>query len=443
MNFGYFVISKLHIWHLKHDLDELITAGILTEDTAQQIRQYYHRQAPDGGSRMLLIFGVLGALLVGLGVVLIVAHNWDTLPQWAKTLLAFTPVLLGQAAGAYALFSKKESVAWKEASATFLVFAIGACISLISQIYHLPGSMAGFLLVWCLLTLPILYIFPSTMTSLLYWIGITAYGVEQGYGFRETDPNYYPLLLGAALPFYYKMTQEKPLANATRFHHWLAPLSATILLGTLANTHGELMTIAYVALFGAWYWVGKTTLIPANQTFNGYVVIGTLGLVSLLTALTFRDFWVNLFFEKITVADLFTTREGWVILTIYLITAMGLYVTGLFRDWRSVLPTLASLAIFFVLLIGLHQIVFAVVLANLLLLGLGISNVWKGIQQDHLGILNIGLLTITALIIARFFDTDLSFVFRGVLFVMVGIGFFAANYLTIQKEKTCLIAVYK
>jgi hypothetical protein len=59
----------------------------------------------------------------------------------------------------------------------------------------------------------------------------------------------------------------------------------------------------------------------------------------------------------------------------------------------------------------------------------------EGIRYDHLVILNYGLITVTALITCRFFDTDLNFVFRGLLFIFIGAGFFAANYFMLQKRK--------
>jgi hypothetical protein len=45
------------------------------------------------------------------------------------------------------------------------------------------------------------------------------------------------------------------------------------------------------------------------------------------------------------------------------------------------------------------------------------------------------LLIITALIACRFFDTDFSFVVRGLVFIGVGVGFFATNYYMIKKRK--------
>jgi len=71
------------------------------------------------------------------------------------------------------------------------------------------------------------------------------------------------------------------------------------------------------------------------------------------------------------------------------------------------------------------------------LLLLGVYHIGLGTQRDHLGILNFGLLIITAQIICRFFDTDLSFTVRGLLFLVVGAGFFLTNiYLIRRRQKT-------
>jgi hypothetical protein len=77
----------------------------------------------------------------------------------------------------------------------------------------------------------------------------------------------------------------------------------------------------------------------------------------------------------------------------------------------------------------------ATVVANLAVLATGIGFIYKGINQSHFGLLNFGLLIIAILTTCRFFDTDMSFAIRGLLFVLVGIGFFAANYFLAKKKK--------
>jgi hypothetical protein len=89
-----------------------------------------------------------------------------------------------------------------------------------------------------------------------------------------------------------------------------------------------------------------------------------------------------------------------------------------------------------VFFIGISNPPLGAILMNLLVLAVAIFVIRRGLQMNHLGILNYGLLIITALVLCRFFDTDLSFVLRGLLFVGVGAGFFFANSLLMKKRKT-------
>jgi hypothetical protein len=77
----------------------------------------------------------------------------------------------------------------------------------------------------------------------------------------------------------------------------------------------------------------------------------------------------------------------------------------------------------------------AMLLVNLMLFVLGIHYIRKGSQVDHLGILNYGLLILAAVITCRYFDSDMSFLVRGITFVLVGAGFFAANYMQLKKRR--------
>ena len=73
---------------------------------------------------------------------------------------------------------------------------------------------------------------------------------------------------------------------------------------------------------------------------------------------------------------------------------------------------------------------------NILIFIVGIMTILKGVKLNHLVILNFGLLMITAIIIARFFDTDFSFVVRGVVFILIGVLFFIANIWMLKTRKS-------
>jgi hypothetical protein len=59
--------------------------------------------------------------------------------------------------------------------------------------------------------------------------------------------------------------------------------------------------------------------------------------------------------------------------------------------------------------------------------GLGLLVCRDGLQRGRVGTMNFGLLLISAVLVARFFDVDWSFVVRGVAFVILGLTFLGVN----------------
>lgn len=152
---------------LVEELPELIRNQVISEEVAINIRNYYVTRQADSPNKLFTVFGVLGSLLVGLGIILIFAHNWDGFSRLLKTVLAFFPLILGQLLTAYAIFREKSSV-WKEATGTFLFFAVGSSIALISQIYNIPGDLGTYVLTWIVLCFPLIYILKSNAVAMLH-----------------------------------------------------------------------------------------------------------------------------------------------------------------------------------------------------------------------------------------------------------------------------------
>ncbi|KUO64569.1 MAG: hypothetical protein APF83_06870 [Lutibacter sp. BRH_c52] len=392
----------------------------------------------DSTNRLFIIFGILGAILVGLGIIMIIAHNWDELSKTTKTFFALLPLVGGQLLCLFTLIKKQDSVAWRESSAAFLFFSVGVSISLVSQIYNIPGDLSSYLLTWMLLCLPLIYVMNSSITSLLYIVGITFYAGETGYWSQpQSEAYFYWLLLLAVLPHYYLLFKKKPESNFVVFHHWLVPLSIIISLGTVADKTGSLMYIAYFSLFGLLYLVGNSVIFAQQKTRNnGYKILGTLGSIILLLTLSFDWFWDALRKRDFQFNEVITSPEFFAAVVLSLL-AGGLLLFQLksksIRDMKPVAPVFILFILTFI--IGLSSSI-AVVLINFFVFAIGILTIKDGAKKDHLGILNFGLLIITALVICRFFDADLSFVFKGILFVSVGVGFFAANSWMLKKRKT-------
>ena len=207
----------------KSELNELVEADIISSDTAQKITAYYRSKEEAKPNRLFTIFGVLGALLSGLGIILIIAHNWDDMSRNLKTFLAFLPLVLGQVACAFSLI-KKKGPTWVEASTTFLVLSVGATISLVSQIYNIPGNMSNFLFVWIAITAPLIYLLRSKLAIILHLVLITWYACNLGYSYKGPIPWWYLLFLAWTIPYYLQLQKTAFQSHIIGVLNWLIPL---------------------------------------------------------------------------------------------------------------------------------------------------------------------------------------------------------------------------
>lgn len=422
---------------IQKDIQELLEAHIIGNETAEKIKDYYENKQTFSVNKLLIVFGIFGAVLVGLGIILIIAHNWDELPKMLKTLFAFIPLLAGQIICARVILKKDNNTAWVESSAAFLFFALGASISLVSQIYHIEGELSSFILTWMLLILPAVYLLKSSIISLLYIIGITYYACETAYWtYTGEESIIYWLLLSAIMPYYYILYKKKPDSNFMNFHNWLIPISLVISLGILAHEQEQLMQVSYMSMFGLFILTGNLSSFKSNKIINkGYLIVGSLGTMGMLLFLSFNFFWEDLNYNNLQFLELIMSAE---FISIIIFSGLASYL--LFKqkkESKSILEKPEEYTFLLFILIFIVGIFtdFAVILVNILVFAIGIATIYKGAKKDNLGILNYGLLIISALITCRFFDTDLNFVLRGLLFITVGAGFFIANYRMLKNRK--------
>lgn len=425
---------------IQNDLTELLENKIISEDTASGIRNYYKNKSGKSENKLFIIFGILGALLTGLGIILIVAHNWDEFSLTVKTVFAFIPLITGQLICGFVLFKKIDSTVWRESSTVFLFFAVGTCISLISQIYHIEGELSNYILTWMALCIPLVYIMRSSSASLLYIIGITFYAVDTGYsGSHDIMSFIFWIMLMLIIPYYIMLIRRSDKSNFLYVHNVFIPLSLIITLGTISEYNSEIMYLAYMYLFSIFIILSNTNFSSDKVKSSGALTFfGISGILFILFVLSFNSFWEYLSPESFTFSGIRSYTE--IFASVILgITALALLIYRVIKkksDYKFSTDIFEITFIFFtgIFIIGIFSDI-AVVLINLLLFVIGIMTILKGIKLDHLGILNIGLLIISGIVICRFFDTDLSFIIRGILFVIVGLCFFGANLYLIKQRK--------
>lgn len=417
---------------IKRDIKELVSEQIISQDIATKIENYYQLRQSDTPNRLFTVFAVLGSILVGSGIILILAHNWDDFSRTTKTMFAFFPLIIGQLCTGYSIL-KRKSVTWKEASSVFLFFAVGASIALVSQIYNISGDLSSYLLTWILLCLPLIYLLKSNTLAILHLVFITSYGCSLGYFSGNETPWLYLILLGLSLPYYCNLLKHKRAHNITSILNWLMPLSLVIVLGAFVRNNGEFGFLIYVILFGFFYNIGKTPFFYSYKIRrNGYLVLGSLGTIYMLILTSFKWLWDDVFTQEFK----FNSQELYIALILFGIT-VGVLMYSYSKKWIHNFNLFQYAFICFTIFffIGFVNDIIPLVLINLLILILGITTIKIGANSFHFGVLNYGLLIITTLIVCRFFDTQISFVIRGLLFVTVGTGFFFTNYIMLKRQK--------
>ena len=416
-----------------NELPALLYANVITEETAQKIKEHYSKNTEESQNKLFMIFGILGAILSGLGIILILAHNWDDLSNTTKSILSFLPLLIGQFFCGYTILKKSKNPIWRESSSVFLFFGIGASISLIAQVYNISGDLNSFLLTWMLLSLPLVYLLRTSIVSLLYIIGITYYCCNSNYFTYPKEQTYlFWFLFSGITPHYYQLLTTKPQSNFTLFHHWFVAISLMISLGSIGDGNEKLLYSSYMCLFAIFYFIGRNSFFENQKLkFNSYRIIGKLGTLIILFIYTFKSFWKYFHKNKLHETSLLTSPEFILASILTLIAALLFYKKNNQTNFKNF--SLIEI-IFLVNIPLLFMGEFAAIIANGIVLAIGVLEIKRGNQLNNLRILNFGLLIITTLISCRFFDTDFSFIVRGFLFISLGLGFFLTNYVMLKKR---------
>lgn len=119
------------------------------------------------GNKFLSVISVLGSIFLGVGIIWIVASNWDGMPDIVKII-----VLLGSTGGliylGYEIGFNKENFP-KTGHSLILLGAIlfGSSIFLIAQIYNVEANASYLIFLWLVGILPLVYIFQSPLITFL------------------------------------------------------------------------------------------------------------------------------------------------------------------------------------------------------------------------------------------------------------------------------------
>lgn len=153
---------------LEKESKDWVEDDIIKQEQREKILKLYEAEGKEysqakRNNRVISVLTSLGATLLGVGVLLFVAANWQGMPGILKTI-----ILLGSTFGTYYLayylnFVKETYIKTSRALMLLGGLLFGASVFLIAQNYHIDTSNTLLAGIWLIGVLPLAYAFQSSL----------------------------------------------------------------------------------------------------------------------------------------------------------------------------------------------------------------------------------------------------------------------------------------
>ncbi len=444
-------MSKENYQWLEKELPSWVKEGIVTQESAKILLTRYEREKSSQRSSGMA-FSLLGFALVGLGIISILAYNWDELGHLERTLLAIILLVGAQAFGLLVKHYKPNDTALLEGSGIFWFLMMGASLAMIGQTYHLGGTVFDFLSVWLLLSFGIAWLLPSSGAAFLQIILWTVVWISHRSDLSallemNTDSflNTW-VLLGIALcwvGFYVRNLTIAKNTNTTLLLSWGLAISLFLVFLVEILTQTRVMphlrsTLNYFALFFALYYMAGILYLSHGEKAwqRPFERIGKFG--ALLLVLSQVSFHARIWLTGSASMMPEPSQMGWlaISLIILFVALLVLFIQKVKRVPAEVLIILSPVIFFIYTLLQSHHEVSAFASMLFINVSLLLGASWmivRGAKEGSLGLVNQGMILIALTVWIHFMDANFDLVAKGMAFIGTGILFLVMNALVRRK----------
>lgn len=404
---------------------------VSTEEAARlksRYRKKYDEQQRGRPDLMVIILSVVGALVLGLGVLLFFSYNWDEMPR-ALRMGIIIAGMVGAYVSGYLVREGKRTYRYLGEGLIFLGVALfGAGIWLIPQMYNVNAHEPNGWLFWALGALTVAFAARSIPAHVAASVLLMIWTSVEALEFRHLQLHWYVVaVVFGILPFAY----------------WTRSLTA-LLVALACVTLGFLQTTAGISGFMALHVssaLGCVLLLAgiahSSRRYAGFTPLYTSFGLLILIPVAFEGSFRRLQTDFLAKPG----NVGWTVLGV--LCGLGLLGLGLIvTNWRNrnVLELAASprdgrlmllLSIFGLVLATVPPLLvvplgmklagfWLAILWNLGLLALAFLMLNAGQRQDRLSLLYLGTVILLLLVTGRYFDLSESMLQRSIYFLVAG-----------------------
>lgn len=430
-----------HAEWLRGEIRAWQSDGVISREQADTLQSRYPAE-PDGRSWGMIIFSCLGAVIIGLGVILMLAYNWDVIPKFAKLAVIIGSVAAAHVTGLFLRFGQARLRPLGEGISLFGSMLFGAGIWLVAQIYHIDEHFPNAFLIWGIGALAMALVIPSIPQAILAAILLAIWGGSERLAFDSpvwVAPACIALILGTlawrcrsrillavVIPaFLFSYGFALPVGGDSAwllFSTFLSISAGLIAASRLAAYPGNFPGAAKVFGFYGWviFWVMLYLMsFPklAHDLFywHGHSLRWTHFLFGLLPLTLALGLWGGLAYLK--KAGKIRSEEGdpgWEVYLVPLTVILG------------VVDLLSSQAVDGWIIAGPFNLVF---------IGMVAAMMTRGCAEGLLKPTVIGSVLLVLLVVARYFDLFESQLIRGFVFVAIGAVLLVEGYLYTRSRK--------
>ena len=436
-NYPTYRVSKQIRW-LVAEIDRWTAEGLVSPEQAARLRQRYPQPA-EGPPWGLIVFASAGAVVIGLGVVLLFAYNWDDIPKFGKLALIFGAVV-GSHAGGLVLYRRGD---WQrklgEALSLLGTMFYGSAIWLIAQIYHIDEHYPNGFLLWALGALALAWVLESIPQALLATVLFAFWGGAETLNFDS--PTYWAILavLGGLGPLAWRKRSGVLTATVLATVYFL---TVTTLLdyGNGAYALTSILALSVLLLGGE-----KLLRQPEGESAGGMTVwlfFGFSGFLVCTYLLGFHETLDDLldWHRRQGSNPSLAGTYGWALF----FGGLGCWTVVAWRalrEKRFTVPVeqwLCPIALIYAFLLAAQPRLvsdrFIAITFNLVSLGIAVMWMLRGCREARLRPTVLGSLLLAALVFARYFDLFASLASRGLTFMLLG-GILLAEALYYRKQR--------
>ncbi len=394
---------------LQKEIKTWTNLDIITPLQAEKILNCYQEDEP---KNPYLLFSIIGSFFMGIGIISLIAHNWDDFGKIERFSIAVSPLLVAFSLAFYTIKYRFENRVWVEGVGIFWIPSLGSAIAIIGQTYHLGSSMRDFYLTWITLSLPVLFALRSDFVAFLILVFLNA----MSFDIYHSNSYDMAILIILSIWLVYYIYRGKYAKSSTPF----ALLSYCLILTICINLRffvkelGHIPLIyEYMLLFLSFYYIDFfffKDLSPAKRAFK---VASKLGFA--IVGIMFLGYTAH----KIAL----TENSNTIIINILFLLSFAGFVYLLFKKkiddiFCITLPFFLCFVLYFPEFFWLYNFWFVLTLGYMIY-----NYALKG--ERMLANYTLSILCIGAFV--KFVTNDFGFIVQGVAFIALGFCFLYMN----------------